>query len=85
LLCNTGEQRAFRLRLDYTERLAIDEQQVIAASGLERNFTQRNTARGGRIELRIVLYHPAAGDKLRINFLAGLLFGRHGGRYSLSR
>ena len=84
LLRDTREQRAFLLRLDYTERLAIDEQQVIAASVLERNLAQRDAPRGGGVELRIVLYRPAAGDKLRIDLLTGQLLGRHGARFSLS-
>ena len=77
LLGDGRERGAFLLRLDDTERMAIHEQQVIAGAGLQRNFTQRDAAAGGKIHRLEILNDPAGRDEHRINLLTGFFFRGH--------
>ena len=75
LLGDARQERAFLLGLDYAGGFAIDEQKIIAGSGFQRRFAQRDAASGGGIELLVILNDPATRNELRVNFLAGELFG----------
>jgi len=59
LLGDAGEQGALLFRLIDADRLAVHQQEAIAGAGFERGFAQRDTASGGRIELPVILNHPA--------------------------
>jgi len=60
--------RAYDLRRDII---------IIASLGFERDLAQSNATPGGKIHLGVILGEPARREKLRINVLARLLFGRH--------
>lgn len=75
LLGNGRERGVFLLGLDHPERKAVDEEQIIAAAGIERDFAERDTAGGGGIESLVVLVRPTRGDEERVDFFAGNGFG----------
>ena len=63
---------------------AIDEQKIIASSGIERYFTQRNAARSGWIETCVILNVPPGYGEHGVDLATGFLFGRfgHDGEYA---
>ena len=77
LLGNHGKRCALLFCLDHTESFAIHQQQIVTAPGFERDFAQRDTAPGGRVERLVILNDPTRRDKLCVDLLAGLLFGSH--------
>ena len=70
-----GEALAFffALGFDDAKRLAVDEEHVIGGAGVGLPFADRDPGAGGEIDL--LLHNPAGGAQLRIDPVAGLLFG----------
>ena len=60
LIGDTRKRGACFLGLDDADRLAVDEQQVVAAAALQRHFAQRDAAPGGEVERLVILNDPAA-------------------------
>lgn len=62
--------------------LEIDEEQVVAGAGFERDFAEGDATAGGEINGFVVLNDPAGRDELSVDLGAGLGFegGRHAGR-----
>lgn len=76
-----GECGADLLRFDDAKGVAIHEQEVIAGTRGERDFAKGNAPTGGEVDGLEILNYPAAGGELRVDLLAGALFGiqvRHG-------
>ena len=77
LLGDGGKRGAFFFGLDHAERDAINEEEVVAAAGLERNLAERDAAGGGRVESLVVLDGPIGSREHRVDRDAGLGLG-HG-------
>ena len=86
MLSSQNNPAASASKVDHTNSLAIDKQEVVAGAGFQRNFTQGDAARGRRIELLVILHDPAARRELRIDLLPGKLFRsfRHGLRSNVA-
>jgi hypothetical protein len=80
LLGDGGEGGAGFLGLDHAEGQAIDEEEIIAAAGRERDLAEGDAAGGGGVIGAIILDGPAGGDEESVDFFAGGGFGGHGGR-----
>jgi len=62
--------------------VAIDQEQVVAGAGLERDFAEDDAATGGEIDGPVILNNPAGRDELSVDLLAGESLGseRHAER-----
>jgi len=82
LLGDAGERGAGLLGFDHANRLAADEEQIIAGAGLELDFAEGDAGTGGKVDGFDILNDPAGRDELGVDLLAGLGFGRkrHAGR-----
>lgn len=74
---DTAEMQRELLKAYEGKQLNYMSLRMVTAPGFERDFAQRDTAPGGRVERLVILNDPPGRDKLRINLLAGLLFGSH--------
>ena len=82
LLGDARQESALLLGLGDADGFAVHKQEIIARAGFEGRFAQGDAASGGGIELFVILNNPTARDELRVDLLAGELFGsqfRHGG------
>ena len=59
LLGDTAQKRAFLLGFNDADRFAVNEQEIIAGAGFERDFAEGDAAPGGKINLDVVLNGPA--------------------------
>ncbi len=71
LACNRRERNALALGFDDTDCFAIDHEQVITASALERNFGDCDSSPGRKIYCAIRLHLPAAKGELLIDVDSG--------------
>lgn len=56
----------------------IDEEQIVAGAGLERNLTNGDAVAGGEIDLLAIRHNPAGRDELGVDVFACGSFGCHG-------
>ena len=77
LLGHAGQARSRPLGFHHTDRLAVDDKQVITGAGSERDFPDGNAASGSEIELFVILNDPAGLMKIFINDLARFLLWCH--------
>ena len=88
LFSDARQECALFLGFGDPDGVTIHEQEIVTRTGFERHFAQGNAAADGGIELPVILHDPPAGGELRVDLLAGELFGsqvRHGmvARFSL--
>ncbi len=76
LIGHRGKGRAFLLRLDHAEGLAVHQQQVIAGTGREWDFTECDAAPSREICRPVILHDPTGRRELRVHMLAGAVFWR---------
>ena len=80
-----GKRRAFFFGLNHAERNAVDEEQAIAATGLERDLAEGDAAGGGGVEGPVVLDGPARGDEEGVDFSRAAASGFVGARSARRR
>ncbi len=73
------EMRSCFFGFDDADRFAINQQEVVAATFLQPDFTNCDSFARGEVELLVVLNDPTSAREDGINLLSGELFGgRHG-------
>ena len=77
LLGFADEQGAGAFGFDDTERLPVNDQQLVAAATGEWHFTQRDATRRAGVVAAVVLNGPAGGDEEGVDLQAGKLFRGH--------
>jgi|GEM_PF-5758089 len=81
LLGDAGEQHAFFLGFDDTDRSAVQHQQIVAATFHERHFAQGDTGRGVGGVGTVVLHCPPGGGEQSVDSPPRELFcSRHQGK-----
>ncbi|MCK6389792.1 MAG: hypothetical protein L6Q40_02040 [Azonexus sp.] len=65
----------FSLGFDDADRLFVDKQDIVGRADVGVPFAHSDPDGGGKIDLVPGLHHPASTTQLRINAVAGLLFG----------
>lgn len=75
LVGHGGKRGAGFFGLDHADGFAVGEQEVIAATGLQRDLAHRDPSAGAEVELFIVLHLPVAAREESVDLLAGKLFG----------
>ena len=59
LLGDTAQERAFLFGFNDADRFAVNEQEIIAGAGFERDFAEGDAAPGRKINFGVVLNGPA--------------------------
>lgn len=69
------------LGFDYADGVAVNDEQIVAAAGIERYLAQSDTATSRQIHRFVILHDPPGGDELSVDLLAGFGFWCHEGQH----
>jgi hypothetical protein len=75
LLGNGGESGAFLFSFNNSERLAIDEENVVGGPAVGLHLTDRDTTGSVKVEVLLILNEPPRRHELAVDVLTGGRFG----------
>lgn len=77
LIGHAGKGDALFFRLDDTDGLPVDDEQVVTRAGFQRHFAKDDTARRAEVQFFVILHDPAGGDEIGVDGDAGFGFRGH--------